>query len=360
MIIYNALIHDKLCSVEIRDGKIASICESGMNDKNALCDGDIDANGNRLIPGLIDIHTHGLMGMDTMDADFAPMCRHYAEHGTTAFLPTTMTMDFDSVKRVCDAETDFNGAEILGFHLEGPYISEKYKGAQNENYIKDPDLAEFLQFKNVKMITLAPERSGATEFIKAVTPDCVISIGHTDCDHDEAITAIEAGANCLTHIYNAMPPLHHRDSGPIGAAVEKQIYVQIICDGFHISPSVILATYKMFGPERMILISDSIRSAGLPDGQYESGGLTVTLNGGVARLDDGTIAGSGAYLLDCVKKAVEFGIPLDHAIKMASETPADLLGIKKGRIEVGYDADLLIVDDGLNIAESVIAGKKFV
>lgn len=352
MIIYNAEINGELKTVKLDGGKIVSVePDTGR--------GDIDAGGNLLLPGLIDVHTHGCIGMDTMDADFAPLCRFYAEHGTTSFLPTTMTMGYDALERVTKAKTDFPGAEILGFHFEGPYISEKHKGAQNPAYIKKPSAKEFSRFKNVKMVTIAPESEGSAEFIRAVTPECIVSIGHTDCTYETALEAIESGASCLTHTYNAMPPFHHRNPGPIGAAFEKHIYAQIICDGFHISKPVVLATYKMFGADRMVLISDSIRSAGLPDGEYESGGLKVFLKDGAARLADGTIAGSSATLLDCVKKVVEFGIPLDDAVRMASRTPAELLEVKKGRIAPGYDADLLITDRELNIKTVITAGKVF-
>ena len=352
MIIYNADINGELKSVLTENGKIVSVGENRRG-------GDIDACGNRLIPGFIDVHTHGCIGMDTMDADFEPMCRFYAKHGTTSFLPTTMTMGYDDLLKVTNARTDFEGAEILGFHLEGPYISEKHKGAQNEKYIRDPDIKGFSRFKNVKMITIAPERQGSMEFIKAVTPECIVSIGHTDCDYTTAEEAIKNGASCLTHMYNAMPPFHHRNPGPIGAGFINRIYTQIICDGFHISRPCVLAAYKMFGADRMVLISDSIRSAGLPDGEYESGGLKVFLKDGAARLADGTIAGSSATLLDCVKTAVKFGIPFYDAVRMASTTPAEMLGIKKGRIKPGFDADLLIVDENTDIKTVIINGEVF-
>lgn len=351
MIISNANVNGKIVTIEIENGVIKSIT-------NETKKGDIDARGNRVIPGMIDIHSHGCVGLDTMDADFEPMCKYLASKGTTSWLPTTMTMDYESLRKVTEAKTDFEGTNILGFHFEGPYISPKYKGAQNEAHIKKPNLEEFSQFKNVKMITLAPEVEGSMEFIEKC--GCVVAIGHTDCDYDTAIEAIEHGANCLTHTYNAMPGLHHRKPGPIGAAVEKEIYAQLICDGFHIAKPIVLATYKMFGSDRMTIISDSIRPAGLNDGVYECGGLEVHLKDGAARLVDGTIAGSTATLWMCVKKCVEFGIDFYEAVKMATETPARLIGAdKKGRVEAGFDADLLIIDDNMEIETVIINGKVF-
>lgn len=350
MVINNALVGGKMQNIIIEGGKIVEI-NSESSQKG------IDAKGLRAIPGFIDVHSHGCIGMDTMDADFEKMCAFYADNGTTSWLPTTMTMGYDSLMKVCNSRTDFAGANILGFHFEGPYISKKYKGAQNEKYIKNPSVSDFEQFKNVKMITIAPELEGSIEFIKAISGSCVVSIGHTDCDYETAVKAIEAGASCLTHTFNAMPPLHHRNPGPIGAGVEKHIYAQLICDGFHISKAVVLAAYKMFGPDRLTLISDSIRPAGLPNGEYESGGLKVIVKDGAARLEDGTIAGSYATLADCVKTAISFGIPFDDAVCMATSTPANMLGIKKGSIRPGYDADILITDDRLNIKQIIINGE---
>ena len=352
MIIYNALIRNKLCSVEVENGIITSI---GDNLKS----GDLDAKGNRLIAGLIDVHTHGMCGYDTMDAEFEDMCKIYAEHGTTSFLPTTMTMGYDDLQKVCKAKTDYEGANILGFHFEGPYISKNRKGAQNEEHIKIPSVQEFDTFENVKMITVAPETKGAMDFIKAVSDRTVVSIGHTDCDYKTAIKAIENGANCLTHTFNAMPPLHHRDTGPIGAGFSKQIYAQVICDGIHIDKSMIEICYKLFGDDKMVLISDSIRCAKMPKGEYECGGLKVFVNDNTARIENGSLAGSYACLLDCVKKAIEFGIDFDSAVKMATETPAKMLSLNKGKIEAGYDADLLIVDDKLNIINVIIGGNLY-
>lgn len=352
MILNNALIKSKLQSVEIRDGKIARLSDCPLSY-------GIDLKGKRLIPGLIDIHTHGCAGVDTMDADFAPMCRFYAEHGTTSFLPTAMTMGYDDLLRVCKIKRDFPGANIVGIHFEGPYISPKYKGAQNEKYIKSPSIEEFRQFKGVKLINLAPELEGCMDFIREISPDCVVSIGHTDCDYDTAIAAIENGASCLTHTFNAMPPMHHRNPGPIGAGVEKHIYAQIIGDLLHVHRSALLAAYKMFGSDRLILISDSLRCTGLPEGRYESGGLDIELHDGIARLLDGTIAGSVATLWDCVKNAAKIGVPFDEAVDMASRNPAEMLGINKGKIEAGFDADLLIVNEEMEIETVIIGGEIF-
>lgn len=352
MIIYNAKINGEPGGVEIQNGVISRVLKGRTT-------GDFNANGHLLIPGLVDLHTHGCAGMDTMDADFAPMCRFWAAHGTTAVLPTTMTMDYSSLQRVVQANTHFDGAEILGFHFEGPYISKNHKGAQNEKYIKNPDFKAFSAFQGVKMVTLAPELPGSLEFIRAAAKSTVVSLGHTDCDEETANRAIAAGAKCLTHIYNAMPPFHHRAPGPIGAAFTQNIFAQIICDGLHVAKSVFLATYKMFGPSRLVLISDSIRCAGLPDGEYNCGGLPVFLKNGVARLADGTIAGSCATLLDCVKTAIQFGVPLREAVQMASETPARLLGVPKGCIQPGYDADLLLVNEALELKTVMIGGKFF-
>ena len=352
MILNNALIKGQIKSVKIENGKITKLSDSPLSD-------GFDLKGKCLIPGLIDSHTHGCNGHDTMDADFAPMCRFYGEHGTTSFLPTTMTMGYDDLLKVCNAETKHPGANIVGIHFEGPYISKKYKGAQNEKYIKAPSIEDFRQFKGVKLINLAPEIPDCMEFIREITPDCVVSMGHTDCDYNTAIEAIQNGANCLTHTFNAMPPLHHRNPGPIGAAVEKHIYAQIIGDLLHVHKSVLLAAYKMFGSDRLILISDSLCCAGLSEGQYESGGLDIILKDGIARLLDGTIAGSVATLWDCVRNATSIGIPFDEAVDMASRNPAEMLGLNKGKIEEGYDADLLIINQKMEIETVIIGGETF-
>ena len=353
MWITNLLLNGRLCSIEILDGRIASIVK-GAHD-------GIDCGGLTVIPGLIDVHTHGYMGRDTMDGDFEGLCRLYAEIGTTSFLPTTMTLPEKALSRVCNESVErHSGANILGIHLEGPFINADTAGAQAPQYIRPPSVEEFRTYKNVAMITVAPEVCGALEFIREVSGDTVVSIGHTACDYECATRAIDLGARCLTHTFNAMTPFHHRKPGPIGAAAERHIYAQIIGDGHHVAAATLLMAYRIFGPERLILISDSIAPAGLPDGEYTSGSLSVSARDGKLYLSGtDTIAGSGSTLLEIVKYAISIGIPQNDAVRMASETPAEMLGVNKGKIAVGYDADLLLVDGELNLKHVLIGGEFF-
>lgn len=349
MIYKNACIDGKTVDIEVTDGKIT--CIEKINK-----DG-FDLENKKVFAGLADIHSHGCMGFDTMDGNHLDeMSAFMAKNGVTSWLPTTMTMDMDTIKSVVNAKIpNSKGAGILGYHLEGPYISAKYKGAQNEKYIIPPDISEFEKLDNIKMVTVAPELENAFDFIEKCK--AVVSIGHTDCNYECAKKAIKLGAKCLTHTFNAMPPIHHRNPGPIGAAFDENIFVQVICDGIHIHPSVIRLLYKLFGAKRMILISDSMRATGLSDGEYEFGGQRICVKNSVARTQDGAIAGSTSTLLNCVKKAMEFGIPERDAFKMASQTPCKLLGIKKGKIEVGYDADFIALDNNYNVIHTVIGGE---
>ena len=347
MIYKNALLNGQLTDITVENGKIVSLGKTSSTGFN-LC-------GNKVFPGLIDIHAHGCMGLEANSGRIRELSHFEALHGTTSWLPTTATVDMETIKNALDCDTEkISGANVLGFHIEGPYISKSRRGAQDEKYIRKPDINEYRRLKNVKMVTIAPETEGALEFISEC--DAVCSIGHTDCDYETAIKAIESGANCLTHTFNAMPPMLHRAPGPIGAAIEKGIYAQLICDGIHVSRGAVWALYKALGRDRVCLISDSISPTGLPYGEYTSGGLAVTLNENGCRLKAGTLAGSTAFLLDCVKKAIEFGIPEADAFIMASRTPATLLGVKKGEIKVGFDADFIVLDSDYNLLNTVIGG----
>jgi N-acetylglucosamine-6-phosphate deacetylase len=347
-LIKNALVGDKILDILCRDGKIVEIgkIESGSNT--------YDAAGKHVYPGLIDIHAHGCIGHDTMEGGLVEMAQDLKKHGTTTWYPTTMTMPWDEIEAATAILPDTNGgAHIPGFHAEGPYINEKYKGAQSANYILKPDAERFAQLKNISIVTIAPEAEGAEEFIKNCS--AVVSLGHTACTYDDAIRAIDAGAKCITHTFNAMPGLHHREPSLIGAGFERQIYAQVICDGRHIHRAAILALYRLFGVDRMILISDSMRATGLGDGKYDFGGQVVTVDKGAARTPDGALAGSTSYLFDCVKTAISFGIPADEAFAMATRTPAELMGISAGKIEVGYSADFVVVDDNYDLIDTIIA-----
>ena len=353
MILKNLLFEGNLTDITIENGTITAVTPASGSGEG------MDCTGLEVIPGLVDMHTHGCVGKDTMDGEFAEMSAFLAENGTTAWLPTTMTQSYEAIKKVTEGNRNVKGAQILGFHMEGPYINAKKKGAQNGKFIRNPDLAEFKSLDGMKVVTIAPELDGSMEFIKEC--GALVCIGHTDADYDTCIKAIEAGANCLTHTFNAMPGIHHRNPGPIPAALEKNIYVQAITDGLHLHPAVVMMLYKMFGADRMVIISDAMRATGLGDGIYEFGGQDIEVKDGVARTMDGAIAGSTSTLWRCVQQAVRFGVPFADAVKMATRTPADMIGEpKKGRIEPGADADLVLLDKNREISRVMIAGEFFV
>ena len=350
MILKNALLTKGLFDIEINEGKITSI---GKFDE-----ADIDLKGLRVYPGLIEIHAHGCIGHDTMDGNnLDEMSVYQAENGITSWYPTTMTMPYDDLRRVVNVDlSNIKGANVLGFHLEGPHIAMKYKGGQNPEYVILPNTDEFNTLENAALVTVAPEVEGGYDFIKNCK--AVVCLGHTEATYEEGVKAFESGAKCLTHTFNAMPPLHHRNPGVIGAAIEKNAYAQVICDGLHVHPAVVKSLYRIFTSEKMIVISDTLRAADVPEGEYELGGQMVTVKDGLCRLKDGTIAGSTTNLFKCVQKLISFGIDADEAFKMASYTPAKLMGISdtKGSVEVGKDADLIVVDDNYNLVLSMVGG----
>lgn len=348
-IIKNVSLYGEITDITIENGKIAAI---------GKCDGEgIDFGGARIYPGLIDIHSHGCIGLDAMEGGLADMADWELAHGTTTWYPTTMTMSEEDVVLATSADINFgHGASIPGFHMEGPFINKKFKGAQNETFVVPADEGFFKRCKNLRRITIAPEVAGNLDFIKGCPIQ--VSIGHTDADYETTLRAFEAGATSLTHTFNAMPGIHHRNPGPIGAASDTAgIFCELICDGKHIHPSSVRMLVKIMGEDRIILVSDSVRGAGLGDGRYMFGGQAMIVEGGTARTESGALAGSTTPLFDCVRCAISFGIPEEAAIKMASENPARLMGLNKGRIEVGYDADFIIVDEEFNLIRAIARGE---
>ena len=355
-------------SVEF-DEKIRRVETDGSAQTDS---GAVDGGGGYLIPGLVDIHTHAAVDADASDGDpegLVRMSRYYAAGGVTTFFPTTMTLPEERLQRALATARDFvrpaDGAKIGGVHLEGPFISKEKKGAQNPDYIQKPDLEIFHRLLEagrgiVRFITVAPETEGAIEFIREAAGHCRVSLGHTGCDYDTAMRAFDAGASHLTHLYNAMPPLAHRAPGLIAAAVDAGAEAELIVDGLHAHPSMVRLAHKLFG-RNLILISDSARCAGMPEGEYELGGLPIVLKDGRATVKGtDTIAGSAIHLMDGVRNSGRFGIPLSKAILAATIRPAVSAGIEDrvGAIREGLCADLALLDESLAVKAVYVDGKE--
>lgn len=303
-------------------------------------DGEIiDAEGLLVLPGLVDIHSHGAAGEDFSDGNpegLKKILRYERSCGITSYCPTSMTFPKERLRQIFasikGAQTE-EGAKVVGINMEGPFLDPAKKGAHVEKWIAAPDVAFVRELNQdvdglVRLVTLAPNMDGAEEFIKEMHEEVCISLGHTAADYDCASRAMKFGAHHVTHLYNAMQPFGHRAPGLIGAAMDDpECMVEMICDGYHIHPSAIRAAFRMFGPERVILISDSMRAAGMENGTYELGGQEVTVKDRKAVLKDGTLAGSATNLYGCMCKAVEFGIPLEQAIMAATANPARSIGI---------------------------------
>ena len=327
-------------------------------------DGEIiDAEGLLVLPGLVDIHSHGAAGEDFSDGNpegLKKILRYERSCGITSYCPTSMTFPKERLRQIFasikGAQTE-EGAKVVGINMEGPFLDPAKKGAHVEKWIAAPDVAFVRELNQdvdglVRLVTLAPNMDGAEEFIKEMHEEVCISLGHTAADYDCASRAMKLGAHHVTHLYNAMQPFGHRAPGLIGAAMDDpECMVEMICDGYRIHPSAIRAAFRMFGPERVILISDSMRAAGMENGTYELGGQEVTVKDRKAVLKDGTLAGSATNLYGCMCKAVEFGIPLEQAIMAATANPARSIGIfdRVGSIRIGKQADLLLASENLEL-----------
>lgn len=332
----------------------------------------VDAQNAYVIPGLTDIHFHGCMGADCCDgtADaFRTIVSYELSQGVTSVTPATMTVSEEMLSDICRAAKDFtceDGADFCGLYMEGPFISAAKKGAQNEKYIHAADTAmlnrlQELSGGKIRTVVVAPETEGAMDFIRENAGKINISLAHMTADYDTASEALSCGANELTHLYNAMPPFTHRAPGPIGAAADSDsCMVELICDGVHIHPAVVRTTFKIFGDDRIILISDSMRAAGMPDGEYDLGGQKVFVKGNLATLEDGTIAGSATNLMDCLRTAVlKMGIPLASAVKCAAVNPARAIGLLAdyGTLEPGKYANIVLLDLNLALKQVIHRGK---
>ena len=336
----------------------------------------VDLQGATVIPGLVEIHSHGNSGADFSDGDYEglkKMAAFYAKHGVTSFAPASMTLPYDVLEKAYATAVRFTkeqpqGLSVLrGIQMEGPYFSYKKRGAQNPDYLKLPDFEGFKALWEgcqglVKIVDLAPELEGAEEFVRKASELCTVSVAHTDSDYDHAKAVFDAGATHLTHLYNAMPAISHRNPGVIPAAVEnKNVRAELICDGYHVHPASVRLAFSMFGGDRMCLISDSGRCAGMAEGtQFQLGGQDCWLRGGVAKLADGTIACSATNMWTCLQNVISWGIREEDAVRAATYNPACAIGADKvvGTIEEGKVADFLICAPDYASMEVYLGGQK--
>ena len=355
--------------IRIENGKIKEISTSLSNDDTV-----INGDGLYLSPGFIDIHIHGAAGADTMDGNYHAIntiSKAIAQHGTTSFLPTTMTMGKEDIKKALESISEAKkkgteGANVLGCHLEGPFISSSAIGAQNPAFVAAPDIDDFLyiagpHMDNIITLTLAPEVSGANELINFLCKRHIkASIGHTKATYEQAMEGIKSGASHSTHLYNAMTPLHHRTPGTVGAIFDSGITTEMIVDGIHIAYPAVRTALRQKGIDKMVLISDAMMACTMPDGDYTLGGQRVIVTNGAARLENGALAGSVLTLDKAIKNIKEnTSYPLYEIVRMATHNPACHCNIQdhKGSIEEGYDADLVLFDDSISIKKVIIDGK---
>jgi len=335
-----------------------------------------DLEGAYVIPGLVDIHTHGNSGADFSDGNFEglkKMASYLAKNGITSFCPTSLTLPYMVLDKafknalMLKKEAPKGHSKVAGINMEGPFFAESRKGAQNAEHLRLPDYDAFMDLYNgceglIRIVDVAPELDGALEFIEKTKALCTVSVAHTDCSYDDAKTAFDKGAKQLTHLYNAMPSLHHRKPGPIAAGAERNdVRAELISDGQHVHPAMVRLAFNMFGAKRICLISDALRCCGMPDGLYDLGGQEVELKDNVARLtSDGNIAGSATNLFLCMKKAISFGIPVSDAIRAATLNPAEAVGMQSeiGSIEKGKRADFLVCSEDLDLISVYIDGIK--
>lgn len=350
----------------IFDDKIINITDEIPKDCEI-----IDANNNFVSPGLIDIHIHGNMGKDTMegtDEAIDTISKSIARHGVTSYLPTTMTMDEESITKALETikrgmNRNIKGAKVIGAHLEGPFINKIYKGAQNGSYIVNPSYELVKKYEDViKVITYAPEEDKNLEFTKDIkrNTNIVLSIGHSAATFIEARDAIRLGASNITHTFNGMTGLNHRDPGVVGAALTTDTYCEFICDTIHITKDLFQFILDSKTKDKVVLITDSMEAGGLEDGTYSLGGQAVIVKDGAARLESGSLAGSVSSLNSMVRNFYKnTNLKLNEAVHLASLNPARSIGIDeyKGSLDIGKDADIAIFDENLNCKMTISSGE---
>ena len=356
-------------TIEIQNGKIKDVYQTEKNDKKKAT--VFNARDLIVTPGLIDIHTHGGMGADSMDAkqdSLNHMSIFLANHGVTSFLATTLTASEnnidDALTTIREFRSTLQGAALIGAHIEGPYINIAYKGAQNPAYFRPPQQEEYRRWFEtgiVKMVTIAPEIEGVDTFIRyAVDNGVEIAIGHSNASYEQVKHAADLGARHATHLFNGMLGLHHREPGTVGGIlVDDRISAHIIVDGIHLHPAIVDLVVRLKGTDNTILISDAMRAAGLTDGKFDLGGQEVTVKDGNARLASGALAGSTLTLEKALKNVRQFcHLNLEEVFPMATRIPAQALHLadRKGSIKIGYDADLTIFNSELEVQATMVAG----
>ncbi|WP_295883224.1 N-acetylglucosamine-6-phosphate deacetylase [uncultured Anaerococcus sp.] len=364
------ILEDKVLEnyyMEVEDGKIKSFSKEEPEEFEDL--------GEIIAPGLVDTHIHGYHGEDIMNAKKGALeiiSKGLLEMGVTSFLPTTLTDSTEKLNEACrvvgEEYKDVSGAKARGIFLEGPFFTEKYKGAQNEKYMSDPDIEKLRKWKElsdglVNKIAIAPEREGVADFIhKANAMGVAVALGHSDASYEDAMSAVNEGANIFVHTYNGMSGLHHRNPGMVGAAMNSNAISELICDGHHVNPASANILMNAKGRDKIALITDCMSAGGMADGDYKLGEFDVIVENGTARLKEGgNLAGSILKLKDAVKNVVDWQIAnVFEAIQMASLIPAKSVGIDNvcGKLKVGYDADFIVLDDDLDLKATFIDGEK--
>jgi len=358
--------------VVFEDGKITAVGQKNRVKvpKSAKV---IDASGKIVAPGFIDIHVHGGKGRDIMDASYEAVkeiAKFLVSHGTTSFVPTTISAPrpdlLRAVKAVKTAMEKGNDAEVLGTHMEGPYINLEKRGAHNANYVRHPSIDEFEEIWEasnhaVKIVTLAPELEGSKRLIQKLRElGIVASIGHSNATYTQAVDAIRQGVRHATHVFNRMSDFDSREPGVVGAVlVHDELTAELICDSIHVHPAAMNLLIRVKGSERVVLVTDAIRAAGMPDGEYALGQQRIIVKDGVSRLESGDFAGSTLTMDRAVRNIMKLvGMSLQTAVRMATINPAVVINVdeNKGSLELGKDADVVVIDDEINVYMTIVKG----